>query len=116
MKYFNIKTRTISATTQSALEYMVDFTMPSRLTDDFLERVPRQRQVINYFMKKKKLHTYALSLESRRMWAIFSVNSEIELMKLISELPLTPLMDVNISPLTILNTTKSEDINEICLN
>lgn len=116
MKYFNIRTKTISATPQIALEYMVDFTMPSRLTDDFLERVPRQRQVINHYMKKKKLLTYALSLESCRMWAIFSVSSEIELMKLISELPLTPLMDVNISPLTILNTAKNEDINEICLN
>jgi muconolactone delta-isomerase len=94
---------------------MVDFSMPERLTDEFIERVPRQRQLINRYMKNKKLLSYALSLESCRMWAIFRVSSELELMQLIAELPLTPLMEVNISTLSILNTAK-EDFNEICLN
>jgi muconolactone delta-isomerase len=116
MKYFNIKSKKINATPQIALEYMVDFTMPSRLTDDFLERVPRQRQLINHLMKKKKLLTYALSLESCKMWAIFTVHSETELMRLIAELPLTPLMDVTISPLTVLNNAQHNEFDEICLN
>ncbi len=115
MKYFNIAKKAITSPPAIMLEYMVDFTMPQRLSDDFIERVPRQRSLINRYMKNKKLLSYALSLESYRMWAIFRVSSELELMQLIAELPLTPLMDVSISTLTILNTAK-EDFNEICLN
>jgi muconolactone delta-isomerase len=115
MKYFNISKKKIITPSKAVLEFMVDFTMPERLSDEFIARVPRQRHLINRYMKNKKLLSYALSLESHRMWAIFRVNSELELMQLIAELPLTPLMDVTISSLTVLNTAK-EDFNEICLN
>jgi muconolactone delta-isomerase len=115
MKYFNTIKRKITTPSKTALEFMVDFTMPERLSDDFIARVPRQRHLINRYMKSKHLLSYALSLESHKMWAIFRVDSEIELMQLIAELPLTPLMDVNISNLTVLNTAK-EDFSEICMN
>ena len=115
MKYFNVFTKTAPTSSQATLEFMVDFTMPDRLSDDFIARVPHQRQLINRYMKNKKLLSYALSLESQKMWAIFRVSSEFELMELLADLPLTSFMELNISSLSVLNTAK-EDINEVCLN
>jgi muconolactone delta-isomerase len=43
---------------------------------------------------------YALSLETSKLWAVFAVESEAELMELISELPLSKYMKVRISELT----------------
>jgi muconolactone delta-isomerase len=115
MKYFNVTAKAATATSQTTLEFMVDFTMPERLSDDFIARVPHQRKLINRYMKNRKLLSYALSLESQKMWAIFRVESEFELMELLADLPLTSLMELNISSLSVLNTAK-EDINEVCLN
>lgn len=115
MKYFNIATKATSTSSQTTLEYMVDFSMPERLSDDFIARVPQQRKLINRYMKSRKLLSYALSLESQKMWAIFRVSSEFELMELLADLPLTSLMELNISTLSVLNTAK-EDITAVCLN
>jgi muconolactone delta-isomerase len=94
---------------------MVEFTMPSRLSDEFISAVPKQRELINGYLKERKILSYALSVEMYRMWVIFQVDSEAELMSLIAELPLSSLMDVQISPLTVLNIPK-DDLSEICLN
>ncbi len=115
MKYFNIFRKTITAAPLTCLEYMVEFTMPSRLSDEFISAVPMQRQLINKYMNDRKILSYALSVETYRMWVIFQVDSENELMNLVSELPLSALMDVQISPLTVLNIPK-DDFSEICMN
>lgn len=115
IKYFNIEKNRIENVVENALEFMVDFTLPQRLSDDFIARVPRQRKMIQRYMNRKKLLSYALSIEQHRMWAVFRVSSEIELMELLANLPLTPLMEVNISTLTVLNTARHE-IHEMCMN
>ena len=115
MKYFNIFRKTITTAPLTCLEYMVEFTMPSRLSDEFISAVPKQRRLIDQYLKNGKILSYALSVETYRMWVVFQVDSESELMSLISYLPLSSLLDVQISPLTLLNIPK-DDLSDICLN
>ena len=84
--------------------YMVDFAMPDVLNEEFMNLVPFQRSAVNKLFMEGKLLNYALSLENSRLWAVFSANSELDVMDMISDLPLTPFMKVEISLLTFYNT------------
>lgn len=84
-------------------QYMVDFSLPEVLSEEFMSLIPYQKVMINNFFKEGKLLNYALSLEDSRLWAVFSANSELEVMEMLADLPLTEFMKVNISMLTFYN-------------
>ncbi len=94
---------------------MVDFLMPEVLTEDFMKLIPYQRSAVNRFFSEGKLANYALSLENSRLWAVFKANSEMEVMDMIADLPLTSFMEVEISMLTFYNTA-SVDVPNFSLN
>jgi muconolactone delta-isomerase len=88
---------------QYNIEYMVDFTMPKDLTEDFLSLIPRQRAMVNQLMSEGKILNYALALETGKLWAVFSVQNEVELLELVHSLPLTDFMKVRTNELTFYN-------------
>jgi muconolactone delta-isomerase len=96
-------------------QFMVDFTLPEVLTEDFMSLIPKQRASVNRFFAAGKLVNYALSLEKSKLWAVFNANSELEVMELIVEMPLTQFMEVRISVLTFYNTTQ-ERVPEFSMN
>jgi muconolactone delta-isomerase len=85
------------------VQYMVDFTLPQDLSEEFVSHIPQQRNAVNRLLGKGKLLNYALSLENSKLWAVFSVRSETELMDVINALPLTKYMKVRVSELTFYN-------------
>lgn len=87
---------------------MVDFSLPHNLPSDFIDLVPAQRAVVNRFLQEGKLSSYSLSLDTSKLWAIFNANSEVEVMDMIADFPLSGFMDVEISLLTFNHTSKSE--------
>lgn len=87
----------------SLTQYMVDFTMPQELPEEFVSRIPHQRAAVNRLLNEGKILNYALSLENSKLWAVFSVRSESELMQLIQTLPLTRYMKVHVNELTFYN-------------
>ena len=82
--------------------------MPENLTDEFMGLIPFQRAKINRLFREGKILNYALSLENAKLWAIFTANSEMEVMEMIAELPLTKFMQVEISMLTFYNSIAEE--------
>lgn len=88
-------------------QYMVDFTLPQDLSEEFVSRIPQQRKAVNHLLNEGKILNYALSLENAKLWAVFAAPSEAELMELISSLPLTRFMKVRISELTFYNAAQS---------
>jgi muconolactone delta-isomerase len=88
--------------------YMVDFKLPNILSEEFMDLVPFQRIAVNKLIEEGKIVSYALSLENSRLWGIFSANSELGVMDILSDLPLTPFMKVEISLLTFYNDTKTQ--------
>ncbi|HMX40206.1 MAG TPA: muconolactone Delta-isomerase family protein [Saprospiraceae bacterium] len=91
----------------SSNQYMVDFTLPQELSDEFVERVPDHRALVHKMLLEGKILSYALSLESGKLWAVFSASSESELMQMVQRLPLTRYMKVRVSELTFFNSAHS---------
>lgn len=88
-------------------QYMVDFTLPTELPEEFVESIPRQRAMVNRLLSEGKILNYALSLENSKLWVVFSAHSESELMEMVQRLPLTRYMKVRISELTFFNAANS---------
>jgi muconolactone delta-isomerase len=84
-------------------QYMVDFTMPAELPEDFVSRIPQQRAAVNRLLSEGKILNYALSLENSKLWAVFSAQSESDLMEMVHRLPLTRFMKVRVNELTFYN-------------
>jgi len=82
---------------------MADFTLPAILSEEFFELLPRQQEVANHYMSSGKLINYAMSVESSKLWAVFSAESEMEVLELLSHFPLMPFMEVEVSPLNAFN-------------
>lgn len=85
------------------VQFMVDFTMPQDLPEEFVSRIPQQRAAVNRLLSEGKILNYALSLENSKLWVVFSVTSETELINLIEQMPLTRFMKYRISELTFFN-------------
>lgn len=84
-------------------QFMVDFSLPESLSEEFMSLIPYQRAMIGKLFKEGKLVNYALSLENSRLWAVFNADSELEVMDLLADLPLSEFMQVEISMLTFYN-------------
>ncbi len=95
------------AASNADYQFMVDFHLPEVLSEEFMSLVPYQRAMINNYFKEGKLINYALSLENSRLWAIFQANSELEVMELLADLPLTEYMQLEIHMLTFFNSKES---------
>jgi muconolactone delta-isomerase len=89
-------------------QYMVDFTLPDSLTEEFLGLIPSQRAKVNKLFREGKLVNYALSLDHSKIWAVLNGKSEVEVEEMIAELPLSKFMDVQISILTFYNAMNAD--------
>ncbi len=93
---------------QKEFQYMVDFNLPTILSEDFLKLIPYQRTKVNKLFREGKLINYALSLDHSKMWAVVEASSEAEVEDLLQELPLTRFMDFNINMLTFYNAVNGD--------
>ncbi len=89
-------------------QYMVDFTIPKILPEDFLQLIPHQRAKVNKLFREGKLINYALSLDNSKMWAVINANSEEDVACLLRELPLTRFMKYHVNMLTFYNSVGQE--------
>lgn len=80
--------------------YMVDMRLPDVLDRELMSLVPEQRIYVNRLFQAGKLVTYSLSLEKGRLWAILRADSNLEVLELLSTMPISPHVESDISPLT----------------
>ena len=84
-------------------QYMVEFDVYYRIDGEFESLIPAQRREISKLFESGKLLAYSLSKERTKLWGVFSVDSESELVSLIERLPLTPYMDYDYNELLFHN-------------
>ena len=82
---------------------MVDFTLPEVLSDEFVTLLPYQRVVAQRFFSEGRLLNYAFSSDNGKLWAVFTAGSEMEVMEILQDFPLTKFMDYEISLLSTYN-------------
>jgi muconolactone delta-isomerase len=84
-------------------QYMVEINLPDPFPEDFIIKIPEQRQVINGLLETEKLHSYSLSLDRRKLWCIVNGESEYEVITILNEFPLIDYMDYSITELMFHN-------------
>ncbi len=88
-------------------QFMVDFTLPKNLSIEFKDLIPYQKMVVERFFDEGKLSTYAQSFETSKLWAIFNAKSEMEVLNMLADMPLTSFMEVDINMLSAFSTAEN---------
>lgn len=88
----------------SKKQYIVEFTIFDPFTDEVENLIPQQRKTIFKLFQEGVLYSFTLSLDRTKIWAVFAADSESELVRLLSELPMHNLMDYNYTELMFHNT------------
>ena len=96
-------------------EFMIDIDLPIPFTDEFLALVPRQRAVINKLMNEGIISSFALSVESGKLWISVIAESESNVKLLIDSFPIAENIFYQISRLNFFNSVKFK-IPEFSLN
>ncbi|NJL75325.1 MAG: hypothetical protein HC892_10120 [Saprospiraceae bacterium] len=86
-------------------QFMVEFDLPDPFPIEFVQRIPQQRNMVNYMLAEGKIKSYSLSLDRSKLWSIFVAESEFEVMELIAQFPLSDWMRPNIQELMFHNSS-----------
>jgi hypothetical protein len=85
-------------------EYLVDIDLPVPFTDKFLSLVPAQRDVVNRLMSEGTITSYALSIESGKLWILMIGESEEKVKEVLGKFPIFEHIFFTINKLTFQNS------------
>ncbi len=85
-------------------EYIIEMDLPIPFDDEFLSLIPRQRAMVNSLMNKGIITSYAVSLDSGKLWLMMLAESEQNAEGLISEFPIYRHVTYKINKLTFHNS------------
>jgi len=74
-------------------QYIVEFDIIDPYDPVLYAQIPDQRVAVNQLFTTGKLVMYTLTMDRSKLWAIFVVSAESELLNLIDSLPLSQYMD-----------------------
>lgn len=98
----------------STKQYMVEFTILDPYNEDLERLIPLQRDKVSKLFQSGTLLTYTLKLDRSKLWGVFSANSESELVRILSNLPMHNFMDYDYSELMFHNS--ANQIPSVSLN
>jgi len=81
-------------------QYMVEFKLPSVLTEEFISKIPEQREKINALMDAGIVLCYTLNLDRSKLWTVIVAVSENAVMDVLAQFPLIAFMKPEIFELT----------------
>ena len=83
-------------------QFMVEFAL-EEFTEEFIRKVPLQRQKVNELMEEGKILAYSLASDRSKLWCVVKAKDEFEVMGIVSDFPLIDYMTPNISELMFNN-------------
>jgi muconolactone delta-isomerase len=86
-------------------QYMVQFDLPNPFPVDFMERIPEQRNIINFLLAEGKIKSYSLSIDRARLWSVFVAESDVEVMEIIAQWPLAEWLVPDVEELMFHNSS-----------
>jgi muconolactone delta-isomerase len=96
-------------------QFMVDITLPSEITEEFLALIPKQRALVNQLFTQGKLTSYSLTLDRSKLWATFVAESQEDVVHILSLLPLRKFMRIEIHQLAFHQNT-THNLARISMN
>lgn len=68
--------------------YMVEIDLPDNYTEEFEQRIPHQRFMVNKLMEKGTIISYSLALDKGKLWITALAASKTQIRNMISSMPL----------------------------
>lgn len=68
--------------------YLVEINLPSNITEEFEQRIPHQRFMVNKLLEKGTILSYSLSVDRDKLWIITHAGSKTQVRNMISSMPL----------------------------
>ncbi len=68
--------------------YMIEIDLPDNYTEDFEQRIPHQRYMVNKLMEKGAIVSYSLSADKGKLWITAFAASKTQVRNMISSMPL----------------------------
>lgn len=68
--------------------YLVEIDLPDNYTEEFEQRIPHQRFMVNKLMEKGTILSYSLAADRGKLWIITSAASKTQVRNMISSMPL----------------------------
>ncbi|NNE56126.1 MAG: hypothetical protein HKN32_08905 [Flavobacteriales bacterium] len=81
------------------MQFMIEFTIPQPITQEMIALIPEQRDKVDDLMVEGAILNYTLSRDKEKLWVVVESETEVEAFDIISDLPLTPFLKINIHPL-----------------
>jgi muconolactone delta-isomerase len=78
-------------------QYMVEIELPRKMTSDFVQLIPRQRQMVNELLHKEVITSYTLSSNRSRLWVTFAAPSEDAVLDILGRFPIRRFMRFTIT-------------------
>jgi muconolactone delta-isomerase len=75
---------------------MIDIKLPVLLTQEFINLIPRQREVVNMLFEEGKILSYTLSENRARLWIVVVAEDEEEVKEILEMFPLAHYMQSKI--------------------
>lgn len=95
--------------------FMVHIRLPEVFTFEFYALIPKQRELVNQLLEQHKVLNYSLDMQRKQIWAVFEVEDQQELLKLLRSFPIIDEVEVEIHELAFHNTAPV-DLPDVILN
>lgn len=69
--------------------FMIEIELPENITDDFEQRIPHQRYMVNKLIEKGTILSYSLSADRGKLWITAIAASKSQIRNMISSMPLS---------------------------
>lgn len=87
-------------------EYLIEIRLPEIFSGHFMSLIPKQRDMVNRLMLKGIILSYALSLDSRKLWVTMFADSEESVNSNMKDFPVYEYINYAINKLTFHNNVK----------
>jgi hypothetical protein len=69
-------------------QFMVEVSLPSYLSQDFIDLIPSQRAFIDEMFKRGTISGYSLASDRSKLWVTFIAKSSLEVDRVIAKFPI----------------------------
>lgn len=84
--------------------FMIDISLNSVLSREFLDLVPKQREQVARLLGERRLTSFSLSLDRSKAWAMMLAESDEEVNTILATFPLRKFMKVEVHQLQFVET------------
>lgn len=96
-------------------QFMVEITLPSYLSQDFIDLIPSQRAFIDEMLKRGTITGYSLAADRSKLWVTFIAKSSLEVERVISKFPIFSYIEYKVLELAF-HESAAYNVPAISLN